>query len=204
MKYILLLSLFFTISACRKETGADTVPADVTREKNSEATDITSGQDDRKVPTNEAVDISLWDFNGDGESDDRITVPVIEGSGNPVEDGIPGKFTITFDNKTLPDLAVGCCNPMPIGEGDLNGDGAAELSVFQSPMNGCVYTMTTYTFRNGKWKQLFEPFNVPTGCDEISAEELQSLVYKEGDKVYIMVTDVNDEDFKRTAKEVKL
>ncbi len=92
---------------------------------------------------------------------------------------------------------------MPVGEGDLNGDGAAELSVFQSPMNGCVYTMATYTFQNGKWKQLFEAFLVPTGCDEISIEELQSLVYKEGDKVYSMETDMNDEDFKRVRTQIK-
>lgn len=152
----------------------------------------------------EVVDVNKWDFNGDGKADDEITVPVVEGTGNPVEDGTPGKFTITFDNKTLPNLAVGCCNPMPVGEGDLNGDGAAELSVFQSPMNGCVYTMTTYTFRNGKWRQLFEPFLVPTGCDEIRTEDLEKLVYRKNGKVYIMETDVNDEDFKKNPKEVKL
>lgn len=188
----LILFLLLLVTSCKNEAPKTVTdkPAPVPSEASPEFS--------------ESVDVNLWDFNGDGKPDDEITVPVVEGSGNPVEDGTPGKFTITFDNKTLPDLAVGCCNPMPVGEGDLNGDGAAELSVFQAPMNGCVYTMATYTFRDGRWQQLFEPFIVPTGCDEISAEELQNLVHKEGNKVYIMVTDVNDEDFKRVAKEVKL
>lgn len=194
-KVIVTASLFMlAISACKKEAAeinTTAVEANDTLVKPATA----NSQED--------ADISQWDFNGDDEPDDRITVPVVEGSGNPVEDGIPGKFTITFDNKKLPDLAVGCCNPRPVGEGDLNGDGAAELSVFQSPMNGCVYTMTTYTFRNGKWKQLFEPFLVPTGCNEITKEELEALVYKENGKVYFMETDVNDESFKKSPKEVK-
>jgi len=192
---ITALLFIFAISACKKEPPETTTPV-------VEAPDTLAKP--AVVTIEENADISQWDFNGDGEPDDRITVPVVEGSGNPVEDGIPGKFTITFDDKKLPDLAVGCCNPMPVGEGDLNGDGAAELSVFQSPMNGCVHTMTTYTFRNGKWKQLFEPFLVPTGCDEMTKEELEALVYKENGKVYFMETDVNDENLKKSPKEVKL
>ncbi|MEL1244871.1 hypothetical protein AAEO56_11405 [Flavobacterium sp. DGU11] len=203
MKY-LILYLLLIISGCKNESGNTPASKDDAMEENADTVETPSGQAETPTPTDEAVDISLWDFNGDGQPDDEITVPVVEGTGNPVEDGTPGKFTITFDNKTLPNLAVGCCNPMPVGEGDLNGDGAAELSVFQSPMNGCVYTMTTYTFRNGKWRQLFEPFLVPTGCDEIRMEDLEKLVYRKNGKVYIMETDVNDEDFKKNPKEVKL
>ncbi len=186
--FISVVALFSCTKRTDKVTIEETVPA---------ATPIP------QKPT-ETVDVNKWDFNGDGQPDDEITVPVVEGTGNPVEDGTPGKFTIVFNNKTLPDLAVGCCNPTPVGEGDLNGDGAAELSVFQSPMNGCVYTMTTYTFRKGKWEQLFEPFLIPTGCDEITKEEIESLVYTENGKVYILETDVNDEDLKKSPKEVKL
>lgn len=118
-------SLFiFAISACKKEP-AETATAPV------EATDTLAKPAAVNVEKN--ADISLWDFNGDGIADDEITMHLVEGEGNPAEDGTPDSYTVIFNNKSLPEIAIGCCTPIPVGEGDLNGDGAAELTLIQEP-----------------------------------------------------------------------
>ncbi|AWH84776.1 hypothetical protein HYN59_06400 [Flavobacterium album] len=182
------LLLAFSLASCKKEKSTDTIatPPAITA-----------------VPT-QPISRPVNDYDGDGIADEAEVILVKEGEGNPVEDDTPSEYAIAFNNKKFAQLPIGCCEATIIPEGDLDGDGAAELSVFQSPMNGCVHTMTTYTFRNGKWQKLFRPFLVPTGCDEISKEELEKLVYKENGKVYIMETDVNDEDFKKNPIDVKL
>lgn len=142
------------------------------------------------------------DYDGDGNPDEGTVALIKEGEGNPVEDGTPSEYAVSFRSNKLPQLHI-CCNALVVPEGDLNGDGAAEMSVFQAPMNGCVFTMATYTLQKGKWKELFEPFLVPAQCDAIDHEELKRLVFAKDGKVYIMETDVNDENFKRVPREVE-
>lgn len=71
-------------------------------------------------------------------------------------------------------------------------------------MNGCTYTLTTWSFSKGRWRQIFGPEMLPTTCDRIVHEGLKSLIVKEGDKVYFYKTDPNDEDFKKVKTEIQL
>lgn len=87
-----------------------------------------------------------------------------------------------------------------INEGDLNNDGADELSVFQAPMNGCTYSMTAYSFKNGRWKQIIETFLIPTGCDEMNDLTLQNRIFKENNAIYYYNADLNDEKGKPIKK----
>jgi hypothetical protein len=153
------------------------------------------------LPTENTI---LWDFNGDKKEDNDYTLEMVKGEGNPVEDGTPDSYNIIFTDAAIPDLEIGCCQPILVGEGDLNGDGSAELTVVQAPMNGCTYDLTTWSLQNGKWQQVFGPEMIPTGCDELSADDLQNLIVKEKGKVYFYKTDVNDEDFKKVKTEIAL
>jgi hypothetical protein len=94
----------------------------------------------------------------------------------------------------LPPINIGCCDVRIINEGDLNNDGADELSLFQAPVNGCVYSMTTHSFKNGNWLQIVKPFLIMTGCDGISNEELQKRIFTENNNIYYLDPDLNDEN----------
>lgn len=188
MKTLAVL-LLLAITGCKKENVETTV-------KTKEATETATPAPPTAKPGN--------DYDADGLADEAYVILIKEGSGNPVEDGTPSEYAVTFTTKKFPQLAIGCCDAVIVPEGDLNNDGAAELSVFQAPMNGCVYTMASYTLQGGKWKLVFEPFLVPTGCEDLSIEELENLVYKEKENVYFMDANVNDEDLRKNPKEVKL
>lgn len=85
------------------------------------------------------------DFNGDKKKDFATAIKTKIGQGNPVEEGTADEFEIQFSGNNLKSINAGCCDIILINEGDLNNDGADELSVFQAPMNGCTYSMTTYS-----------------------------------------------------------
>lgn len=140
------------------------------------------------------------DFNGDGKLETASAVQTKKGEGNPVEDGVPAAYAIRFSTADLSQLDAGCCDFRLINEGDLNNDGADDISIFQAPMNGCTYTMTTYSLQQGKWTPIIAPFLVPTGCDEVTDEVLQQRIFKEADTVFYLETDVNDEHFKTFRK----
>jgi len=144
------------------------------------------------------------DFTGSNQPEHAEALKTKVAIGNPAEDGSPAEYTIVFGNKNLNPISAGCCEIQLVNEGDLNGDGADELSLFQAPANGCTFTMTTYTHKGGKWTKLFEPFGIPTACEEITQDDIQKRVFKEDGKMYIYETDVNDENFKLVKKEVKI
>lgn len=140
------------------------------------------------------------DFNGDGQTEFATATKIKGGQGNPVEDGTPAEYEIQFSGDNLKSINAGCCDIRLINEGDLNNDGADEISIFQAPMNGCTYSMTTYSFINGNWKQIIETFLIPTGCDNISNENLQKRIFKENNAIYFYDTDLNDENGKLVKK----
>lgn len=144
------------------------------------------------------------DFNGDGHPEYATATKIKEGKGNPVEDGTPDEYEIRFSNGHIKPINAGCCEIRLINEDDLNSDGTDEISVFQAPMNGCTYSMTTYSFANGTWKQLIETFLIPTDCGRISDDDLQQRVFKENDGIYYFDTDPNDENGKVIKKLVKI
>lgn len=144
------------------------------------------------------------DYTSDGIKNTAKLLLTKEGEGNPVKNGTPDEYSIVFSNKKLPQLPIGCCGVIIIREGDLDGDSGEEFSVFQAPMNGYVYTMTTYSFKEGKWAELFKPFLTPTGCEQIAESDLKNCVFNENGKIYIMATDFNDESFKTIKTQVKM
>jgi hypothetical protein len=140
------------------------------------------------------------DFNGDGEPDFATAVKVKEGRGNPVEDGTADEYEIRFSGNKMKSIEAGCCEIRLVNEGDLDNDGADEISIFQAPMNGCTSEMTTYSFANSRWKQVVETFLIPTGCERISDRDLQKRVFKENGTVYYYSIDPNDEEGKLVKK----
>jgi len=136
----------------------------------------------------------LYDFNGDGKND--IDGMVMQERGQ--------KLIISFANKDIPKIHLRTGNAIPVGEGDLNGDGAAELTLAAEPNHGCTYDITTWSLQGGKWKQVFGPELFPTACETINADSVDSLIVKENGKVYFYKTDVNDEDFKKVKTEIHL
>ncbi|KFF02407.1 hypothetical protein [Flavobacterium reichenbachii] len=144
------------------------------------------------------------DFDGDGKNEFAIVTKTKTGEGNPVEDGTPDEYTISFSNTSLKPIVIGCCEAQLINEGDLNEDGKDEFSVFQAPMNGCTYSMTTYSLQNSNWKQVIEPFLISTGCDGFTYDELQNRIFIENKTVYKLETDPNDESLKLFRKKIDL
>lgn len=139
------------------------------------------------------------DFNGDGLPDFATVTKIKEGQGNPVEDGTPDEYEIQFSADNIKSIKSGCCDIRLINESDINNDGADDLSVFQ-PMNGCTYSMTTYSFINGTWKQIVKTFLIPTGCENMTTDDLQKRIFKENNSIYYFDTDLNDEDGKLVKK----
>lgn len=142
------------------------------------------------------------DFNGDGQTDFATATKVKERQGNPIEGGTPAEYEIRFSDDNLKSIKAGCCDIRLINEGDLNNDGADDISVFQAPMNGCTYTMTSYSFTNRSWKPIVQPFLIPTGCDNLSDDDVQKRIFKEKNAIYYYYTDPNDENGKLIKKKV--
>lgn len=158
-----------------------------------------------KTPALSAIGNKIYgDFDGDGKADLATAIKIKEGKGNPIEDGTADEYKIQFSGTQLTALNTGCCEIRLINEGDLNNDGADDLSIYQAPMNGCTYSITTYSFTNGVWKQIIETFLIPTACNYLSDADLQKRVFKENDIVYYYNTDQNDENGKLIKKRVTI
>lgn len=130
-------------------------------------------------------------FIGNGSRSFATAVKIAQGQGNPVEGGTPDQYEIQFSDSRLKPVMVGCCNIRLINEGDLNDDHTDEISVFQAPMNGCTYSMTTYSYKNGGWKKLVETFLIPTGCESVTDQDLQKRVFCKDGIIYYYDSDPN-------------
>ena len=163
-------------------------------------TDTVATQAVQPVQTIDTTKLS-GDFNGDGKVEFAYVIRTKEGHGNPIEDGVPDEYAIQFSDSGMAAINIGCCEARLINESDLNHDDADELSVFQAPMNGNTYQMATYTLKGNNWKELADPFLIPTGGDEVEDKELQERIFIENDSLYRYDVDVN-EDFKLVKKKV--
>lgn len=194
---ILILLSLFGCNEKPKENKIETPQTDTIQFKPAyKAPQAASG----KLDTETEIEI---DLQGDGNKTKSSLQQIKEQVGNPLEDGTPAEYIIKFDSANIPSLNIGCCAAKIINEGDLDNDGNEELSIYQEPMNGCTYTMTTYTFKNGEWKQLIPPFLIPTACNEIPLDEIKKRIFQENNKIYIYKSDMNDENFKLIKTEVK-
>lgn len=137
-------------------------------------------------------EIIKGDFDGDGKLETARLVKVKQGFGNPIEDGEPDDYEIQFSSKKMRPIKIGCCEAILVNEGDLNNDKKDEISIYQAPMNGCVYRMQTFTFFKSEWKLVFEPFLYPTACDELTFTEIENLVVKEKDSIFYYTIDTEE------------
>jgi hypothetical protein len=128
------------------------------------------------------------DFNGDGKVDTAF-LKVKTDTKTKHND-----WAVSFNDKTIASIQIGCCDPILINEGDLNADKTTELSIFQAPENGCVYMWTTYNLKNKRWTKLFQPFLIATDCEAFKPADLQNRVFKETGKVYYWDVDPNGEN----------
>ena len=143
------------------------------------------------VPAADTVRIT-GDFNGDGIKDTAFSVLYEKA----VEENTQDDYIVRFTGDLLP-----AATPLPgrqrlVNEGDLNGDGADELTMFGEPLHGCTYTLRTFFLQDTGWKPLTDLWLIPTACDYFSDEQLQQRIFLENGMLYHLVEDVNDERFK--------
>lgn len=209
MKKILFIALL-ALAACKNEsnktvdTTTDTITIDtasirIAEEKAGEDTELIAPERTTANP-----DASVTGRFVPGKDITAMTTLVRAGEGAPVDGGTPAAYSITFNDPNLPAIPAGCCELILINEGDLDGDGTEELSLCQAPMNGCVFTMTTYSYKNGKWKQLIAPFLIPTGCEGTNRADMEKRIVKVENKVYTLQADPDDEEMRLVRREVKL
>ena len=132
----------------------------------------------------------MGDFNGDGTPDTAISIL----HAKAVEENTQDHYIVLFSDKVLPPLRPVTGRQRLVNEGDLNGDGADELSLFGEPLHGCTYSMQTFSYRKGSWQPLTEMWLIPTACVFLSDEQLQQRVFLENDTLYHLREDVNDEN----------
>lgn len=141
-------------------------------------------------------------FLGNGKNIMATAVKTKEAKGNPIEDGTPAEYEIRFSDKKLKPIKTGCCEIILINEGDLNRDGTGEISIYQAPMNGCTYAMETYSNINGNWKKIVDRFLIPTGCEEISKDDLQKIIFTESNHIFYLEKDMSEGNGKLIKKKV--
>lgn len=207
MKKLLFIALL-ALAACKKDAKTtdiltDTIHSDsVTTKAPAETAEDTEPIAPERTTAN--PDEYVTGKFVPGKEVTAIATLVRQTDGNPAEDGTAAAYSITFNDPNIPAIPAGCCELILVNEGDLDGDGIEELSLCQAPMNGCTFTMTTYSFKNGKWKQLIAPFLIPTGCEGTTRADMDKRIIKVGNKVYTLQADPNDEEGKLVKKEVKL
>jgi hypothetical protein len=146
-----------------------------------------------KANSQKVGDTIYGDFNGDKKIEYAYRFLAKNGNGNSVENGIPNQYEIRFSDKTIKNIKVNCCWFKLINEGDLDNDGNDEITIVQSPENGCLGTVSTYTLKKDSSSLLFKPFSMFI-CAELTDTELQKLIIKENNIVYFYEADPNDEN----------
>lgn len=144
------------------------------------------------------------DFDGDGKLDALAAIKLKESVGNPVEDGVAAEYGITLNGKLITDIPIGCCDMKLINEGDLNQDGIDDFSVFQAPMNGCSFTLTSYSFKANKWSEIIPLMLIPTFCDVKTDVELQNMVTSKKGQIFISSPDLSNHKTKNKILKIKL
>ena len=152
-KTILLFAAFLLISCSQKNKSENSI---IEKSKKDSVSVKLQDKTSQAEKTNKLLigEKIQGDFDGDGKNEFAFVTKTKEGEGNPIEDGTPDEYTISFSNPVLKPIIIGCCEAQLINEGDLNQDGKDDFSIFQAPMNGCTYSMTTYSLQNSNWKQI--------------------------------------------------
>ncbi|OMP76326.1 hypothetical protein BW716_25355 [[Flexibacter] sp. ATCC 35208] len=138
------------------------------------------------------------DFNGDGNLDLAYGVLYRKAMEKEGQD----EYVIRFSNPDIKPLVTGFGEIRLINEGDLNNDGRDDLSVYQAPLHGCTYVMSSWSFTKSGWKQLTDPWLVYNGCNYLSDEDLQNRIVLEDGILYYYQEDPNDEHMTLVKKEM--
>lgn len=204
MKKLIILPVLFILACCSQKSKTEDINPEISK-KDSVSVKTESKTSQEKKTNKLLVGTKIeGDFDGDGKNEFATVTKTKQGEGNPIEYGTPDEYTISFSNSSLKAIPINCCEATLINEGDLNNDGKDDFSAFQAPMNGCTYTMTTYSLQNSEWKQIVETFSVPTGCDGFTAEDLQNSIFIKNKTVYKMERNPNDESLKLIRKKIEL
>lgn len=205
MKKLVLISLL-ALAACKKESTVSNPTADSTTvdtnlvappAEERALNDTTETVAPERTTANPEESVT---GNFTGRNVTAIATLIHEGTDS--ED--PAQYSITFNDPAIAAVPGVCCGVLLVNEGDLNGDGKDELGVANAPLHGCTYDYQVYTYKNGKWLRYIESFLIPNACDGIDRDKVQELVFKEGNTVYYMKTNVNDEDFKKIKTKAKV
>ncbi|WP_440135429.1 hypothetical protein [Chitinophaga sancti] len=138
------------------------------------------------------------DFDGDGNQDEAYGVLYRKAMEREGQD----EYVIRFSNPAIRSLVTGYGEIRLINEGDLNSDGRDDISVYQAPLHGCTYVMSTWAFTKAGWKQLSDPWLVYNGCNYLSDEDLQHRIVVEDGIVYYYQEDPHDEQLTLAKKEM--
>lgn len=138
------------------------------------------------------------DFNGDGERDTAYGVLYKKAMKVEGQD----EYVIRFSDPGIKPLVTGYGEVRLINEGDLNGDGREDISVYQAPLHGCTYVMSSWAFTKSGWKQVADPWLVYSGCNYLSDDDLQSRVVMEDGIVFYYQEDPGDEHLTLVKKEM--
>lgn len=205
MKKLLFISLL-ALAACKKEgtptgTATDSTAVDTTliapAKEDSAINDKTETVAPERTTANPDESVT---GNFTGKEGTAIATLIHEGTDS--ED--PSQYSITFNDPNIAAVPGVCCGVILVNEGDLNGDGLDELGVANAPLHGCTYDYKVYTYVNGKWKPFIETILFPTQCEGTDRDKIQELVFKEGNTVYYLNTDFNDDNFKKTKTKAKV
>lgn len=196
MKRIVLLFALASLYACHQPATVQQETSDAASVPVVAATSPTPSPDS-SVPVlpeenepGEAIGIS-GDFNGDGVIDSAWR-ELVRQSPDPDE---PHIFAVRFNTPAIPGMENIQNRFRLINEGDLNGDGYPEISLFQSPLHGTVHYMTTWTLTPAGWKRIAGPWMVPTAGEYLDDKALQSRIVLENDTLYYWQEDVEDDNF---------
>lgn len=205
MKKLVLLSLL-ALAACKKESTVSNPTADSTT---VDTTLVAPPAEERALnDTTETVAPERTTANPEESVTGNFTGKNVTAIATLIHEGTdsedPSQYSITFNDPAIAVVPGVCCGVLLVNEGDLNGDGKDELGVANAPLHGCTYDYQVYTYKNSKWKPYIDMFLIPNACDGIDRDKVQELVFKEGNTVYYMKTDVNDEDFKKIKTKAKV
>jgi len=141
---------------------------------------------------NKIGDSIYGDFNGDKKNEYAYRLLAKKGYGNSVEDGKADEYEIRFSDKKIKPIKVDCCWFKLINEDDLDNNGSDEITIVQSPENGCIGNVSTYSINKENSNLLFRPFSLFI-CADLTDLELQKLIFNDNNAIYYYQADPNDE-----------
>lgn len=188
--YTLSVLLIATCNSSEKKQEATTQNAPAV---NHDTVVTVSAPPTQSIQEEEIINVGdstlvIGNFDGDNVPDSGYFVvvdkyvsepePDVPGEGDDHSDPVLYNYVFRFRDQrlnTLPNLSGGAV--MLVNEGDLNHDGTDEISVLQQYLIIGSGVLNTYTYQNGKWKQIAE-MGLATSANAFSRDEVEKLIRK--------------------------